>query len=357
MQKNAGNNEKKTRSKAAKIVLWSLVGCIGAILLVMIVWVLIAAFGGTGTSNGGILGLGFNTVTTVFGVFVVALIMTWMLTEPSFKKEEEIIVEVKPQYVKKSARPQPVKKEVSNVEPKPEAKEAEATESENNDNTASEENSEDDAEPDPASEPLEADSTGDDIDDDDDGINDDDDVDDDAEPDDDIEEAAQDADIGVVVGASAAIEYKYRRSFMSKLIQSSDNTKDYYSDIKNKLLSYKNMRARASWSYESFNSGRSKIAKINIKGKTLVLYLALDPAEYANTKYHIKDMSSKTKYASVPVMVRVKSPRGAKFAIELIEQVAEKKGLVADPKFSKEKYKIKYKSTEKLIEEGLIKTL
>ena len=56
------NNEKKKRSKAAKIVLWSLVGCVAAILITMLVWVIIAATGGTGTSNGGILGLGFNMV-------------------------------------------------------------------------------------------------------------------------------------------------------------------------------------------------------------------------------------------------------------------------------------------------------
>jgi len=363
MQTNTGKNEKKKRSKAAKIILWSLVGCIGAILLVMLIWVLIAACGGTGTSNGGILGLGFNMVTTLFGVFIVALIMTWMLTEPSFKKEEEIIVEVKqPQYVKKSARPQPVKN-APKPEPKPEVKEeaeAKSAESEQNGTPASEEKSEDDAEPDPASIPAEAESADDDIDDDDDGIDDDDDdIDDDAEDDDDIDEAPNAADIAIGAGAIGAggIAYKYRRSFMSKLVQASDNTKGYYTDLKNKLLSYKNMRARTSWSYESFNSGRAKIAKINVRGKTLVLYLALDPAEYANTKYHIKDMSEKAKYASVPVMVRVKSPRGAKFAIELIEQVAEKKGLVANPKFAEEKYDIKYRSTEKLIEEGLIKTL
>jgi len=332
------NNEKKKRSKAAKIVLWSLVGCVAAILITMLVWVIIAATGGTGTSNGGILGLGFNMVKTALLVVVLLLIMVWMLTEPSFKKEEVIeIVEVKPQYVKKSARPQPVKK----AEPKPEEpKEEEKKEEE------------------PAEEPAPTeDEAKDEAYDDDDGADDgddDDDVDDDAEDDDDDDDEAV---APIVADGPETVLYRYRRSFMSKMIQASDHTKDYYKDIKNKLLSYKNMRARTSWSFESFNSGRNKMAKINVRGKTLVLYLALDPAEYANTKYHIRDMSAKAKYAAVPAMVRVKSPRAAKFAIELIEQLAEKKGLVANPKYTEESFDLTTKTTEALIEEGLIKVV
>lgn len=111
-------NDKKKRSKAAKIVLWSLLGCVAAILIVMIVWVIIAACGGTGTINGGLLGLGWNVLTTVFGVAIVVLVAAWMLTEPSFKKEEVIEIEIKPQYVKKSTRPQPVKKAEDTVEEK-----------------------------------------------------------------------------------------------------------------------------------------------------------------------------------------------------------------------------------------------
>ena len=297
------NNEKKKRSKAAKIVLWSLVGVVGAILITMLVWVIIAAFGGTGTSNGGILGLGFNMVKTALIVAVLLLVMVWMLTEPSFKKEEVIEIEIKPQYVKKSTRPQPVKKDVPNnasaPEPKTEA-EAKATESEQNETPASEEKSDDDAEPDPAPSPEEEEIFDDDGADDGD---DDDDVDDDAEDDDDEDEDTAGVIAPIVADGPEAINYRYRKSFMSKIILASDHTKDYYKDIKNKLLSYKNMRARTSWSFESFNSGRSKMAKINVRGKTLVLYLALEPAEYAKSKYHIRDMSEKTKY-SIPSLSR-----------------------------------------------------
>ena len=110
MQTNTGKNEKKKRSKAAKIVLWSILGLIGVNLIVMAVWVIIAACGGTGTSNGGILGLSFNIVTTCFGVLLAALIMAWLLTEPSFKKVEVIIIDDdRNSYVKKSKYARPVK--------------------------------------------------------------------------------------------------------------------------------------------------------------------------------------------------------------------------------------------------------
>ena len=103
------NQDTRKRSKAAKIVLWSILGCLCVAILAIVVWVVIAACGGTGTGDGGMFGFKFKTLTGVTGFIAVVLVMAWLLTEPSFKKEEVVYVEVKPQYVKKSARPQPVK--------------------------------------------------------------------------------------------------------------------------------------------------------------------------------------------------------------------------------------------------------
>lgn len=100
----------KKRSKAAKIVLWSIVGCLAAIIIAIIVWFVIAAFGGTGTGNGGMFGFGWKVLTTSAGVVAVLLVMAWLLTEPSFKKEEVIIIDDdRNSYVKKSKYARPVK--------------------------------------------------------------------------------------------------------------------------------------------------------------------------------------------------------------------------------------------------------
>ncbi len=105
------NQNTKSRSKSAKIVLWSLLGCVAANVLVLLVMFIIAACGGTGTSYGGILGSPFNTAATVLAVLVGVLLMAYMLTEPSFKKTEPEEVnhdlDYRTQYVRKAATPRP----------------------------------------------------------------------------------------------------------------------------------------------------------------------------------------------------------------------------------------------------------
>ena len=105
------NQNTKSRSKGAKIVLWSLLGCVAANVLVLLVMFIIAACGGTGTSYGGILGSPFSTAATVLAVLVGVLLMAYMLTEPSFKKTEPEEVnhdlDYRTQYVRKAATPRP----------------------------------------------------------------------------------------------------------------------------------------------------------------------------------------------------------------------------------------------------------
>jgi cytoskeletal protein RodZ len=100
----------KKRSKAAKIVLWSILGCLCAAVIAIIVWLIIAMCGGTGTGDGGMFGFKFEVLTTATGFIAVVLIMAWLLTEPSFKKEEVIIIDDdRNSYVKKSKYARPVK--------------------------------------------------------------------------------------------------------------------------------------------------------------------------------------------------------------------------------------------------------
>ena len=108
---NKTNENKMKRSKAAKIVLWSILGCLCAAVLAIIVWVVIRALGGTGTGNGLFSrDPGFNILMTATGFIAVILVMTWLLTEPSFKKEEVIIIDDdRNSYVKKSKYARPVK--------------------------------------------------------------------------------------------------------------------------------------------------------------------------------------------------------------------------------------------------------
>jgi len=150
---------------------------------------------------------------------------------------------------------------------------------------------------------------------------------------------------------------RYKRSFQSRVSQSQGNVQEYYNIIKNALLSYKGVKNRISWNYEAFNRGRAHVAKINAKTKTLYLYLALDPADLIDTKYGIVDMSSKKKYATVPVLMKIKGDRKFKYALELIDKLCGE--AMELPKLEAEEvdYRIPYQTTEELVQAGLVKKL
>ncbi|MBE6634051.1 MAG: hypothetical protein E7620_06900 [Ruminococcaceae bacterium] len=151
---------------------------------------------------------------------------------------------------------------------------------------------------------------------------------------------------------------RFRRSFRSRMIQSQGDVQEYYSAIKNALLSYKGVKDRTSWDYESFNKGRAKVAKINAKTKTLYLYLALNPEELQGTKYFFDDVSSKKKYAAVPVLMKIKGERKFKHALELIEKLCgEQMALPAVKDFQEQNYVEEYRTTDALVQEGYIKQL
>ena len=150
----------------------------------------------------------------------------------------------------------------------------------------------------------------------------------------------------------------YKKSFLARIIQSagsSDDLQEYYGALKNALLSYKKVNARVSWSYESFKSGRKQLAKFAIRGKTLCLFLALDPTKLEGTKYNITDVSDSKKYADVPCRLRLTSKRSIKWGLELIAMLAEQEQLLPNPKFKEVSYEMPYESTEALIEKGLVK--
>ena len=176
------------------------------------------------------------------------------------------------------------------------------------------------------------------------------------------EDAALDSDVTddeISEGAIAdgqVVMVSYRSSFMSRLIQADSDIQDYYTVIKNTLLSYKGVKARTSWNYESFNQGRLQCAKLNIKGRTLSLYLALAPEDYNATKYHFVDASGNGKFDKVPMMLKIRSDRALKYAVELIDELMKAHNIEAGPKQNVD-YRMPYETTEALAERDLVKII
>ena len=170
-----------------------------------------------------------------------------------------------------------------------------------------------------------------------------------------VEEVAEpelvDADAGLVV--------RMKRSFTAKMKQSDESVKGYYSTIKNAFSAYKKLNSTVSWHGDRFNYGRETVAKMNIVGKTLNLYLALDPnsEEFKTTVYHQKDASEHKAYESTPFLVKIRSEMAVKKALRLVEAVATKVGAVKKANFEPTDYKevFAYETDEALLEKGLVK--
>ena len=154
------------------------------------------------------------------------------------------------------------------------------------------------------------------------------------------------------------IEINYSRSFTANLIQSDDTVKAYYSELKNHIHSYKGVKSKYSWKFDSYNKGRDQLFKIKFRGKTILLYCALDPEEFDKSKYHHDSINAKI-FAEVPMLLKIKSGLGLRKAKEIVDIVMAKFGIEPDPKAVKVDYvaEYPYAETEELLARKLVKAL
>lgn len=145
----------------------------------------------------------------------------------------------------------------------------------------------------------------------------------------------------------------YDKSFSARLSLATNQIKEYYSELKNYILSYNGVRSRVSWHFDSFNKGRTKCAKLQLRGKSIYMYIALSISEIPE-KYNVQDMSNTSRYADVPTVLKVRKPRSIKHAKELVSMLMEKLGL-QQGEIPNENYIVDNESDEALIEKGLIK--
>lgn len=120
---------------------------------------------------------------------------------------------------------------------------------------------------------------------------------------------------------------KYERlSFAERLLQSEKDVHDLYNEVKNEILSY-GVKSRISAVGDTFRLHKKMYVRITVAGKSLKLYFALNPADYANSTLPIQDASDKDMYQEIPLVFKVKSPLSVRRCKELIQDVMEKDGL------------------------------
>ena len=165
------------------------------------------------------------------------------------------------------------------------------------------------------------------------------------------------AEIAVADGADAEMVTRYKRSFRAKIIESADAVKESYFALKNALLSYAGVNSQINWSNDRFFMAGETVARISVRGKTLCLYLDLDPAAYPASVYHQRAVGDTKQYEKTPMMVKVKSATALKRALQLVAILMERLDTVPierEPVDYAEEFA--FRSQEELIQEGLIKT-
>ena len=148
---------------------------------------------------------------------------------------------------------------------------------------------------------------------------------------------------------------RYNRSLTAKLCQLGKEAKEWYSAIKNELLSYEKIKDRMSWKRETFRAGRMTLARLTVRGKTLCLLLAVEPVGYNGTKYTVEDVSNVANTADTPTMYRIKSARRLKYAIEMIAGIMKELKIYKNSHYEAQDFYMAYEGDMGLMQRGLVK--
>lgn len=120
---------------------------------------------------------------------------------------------------------------------------------------------------------------------------------------------------------------RFNRSFYAKIALADRGVKEYYAALVTALLRYEKVQSHMNWSGVAFSAGRVSLAFIAVSGKTLLLYLPLDPQEFSEGKYKAKNVAEIKKRAKTPSLFRIKSRGALSHALRLIERIADERGL------------------------------
>ena len=166
-----------------------------------------------------------------------------------------------------------------------------------------------------------------------------------------IPAAAQDAD-----WREGKVFVRYNFSFRARLIQSSPDVQRHYGEIMDEINAYDGVKTSISWRQMRVYKGRKTYALILFKGKKLCVAYALDPAEFAETKYRGQDKSEVRRFAKTPMLLKVFSDRKSRYARWLLAEMFSRDG-IARGEAVRTGFLLPYRSTAELIEDGLVKVM
>ena len=123
------------------------------------------------------------------------------------------------------------------------------------------------------------------------------------------------------------LKYAKRESFAERLDKADEATKRYYSELEKEFRFLDNVKPRVSLRCVTFRHNNDIIGKIALGGRSLKLFLAMEPdAEMLKTeKIHARDLSKTKAYELVPTMIPIQSELAVRKAKKAIQYVVVKK--------------------------------
>lgn len=102
-----------------------------------------------------------------------------------------------------------------------------------------------------------------------------------------------------------------------------EEVKSKYDDLRDYLVKVQGVRVIEGKKFQTFKIKNRPVAKLTVKGKTINVYLALNPEEYKGTKYKFIDQSGVKSYQYYPMRFKVTSDRKVKHIKELISKITK----------------------------------
>lgn len=104
--------------------------------------------------------------------------------------------------------------------------------------------------------------------------------------------------------------------------------KERYDEINAVLCSIVGVRIITAKKSKTFKVKNTPIAKLTIRGKTLNVYLSINPNVLAGSKYKFVDHSESVKYKNYPTRMKITSNRQLRWAKELIKRIINENQLM-----------------------------
>jgi len=112
-----------------------------------------------------------------------------------------------------------------------------------------------------------------------------------------------------------------KKLFIDKVMNLDATQKENYNTLKNAIMRHEGIINRTSKYFDSFVVKNKTVCKLGVVGKSIRLFLALDPNAYPSGQFPHKDVSDVKRHEKTPYMMKVSSNLSVKRALKLISDL------------------------------------